>query len=158
MKINDAAAEFLACRRIAVTGVSRTPGSHGANVVYDRLVERGYDAVAINPNAIEIAGRPAYPDLPAAPEGIEAVVIGTAPRHALATMRQAVDLGITRVWLHRSIDGGSVDEEAVTYGREHGVLVIDGGCPLMFEPVSDGAHKAMCAVMKLTGRVPRTVR
>ncbi|WP_269451828.1 Rossmann-fold NAD(P)-binding domain-containing protein [Tessaracoccus coleopterorum] len=72
-------------------------------------------------------------------------------------MREAVDLGITKVWLHRSIDGGSLDEQAVAYGREHGVVVIDGGCPLMFEPVSDGAHKAMCAVMKLTGRVPRNV-
>lgn len=73
-------------------------------------------------------------------------------------MREAVELGIGRVWMHRSIDGGSVDDEAVAYGREHGVVVIDGGCPLMFGPAADGAHKAMCAVLKLMGRVPRTVR
>ena len=113
MKINEAATEFLACRRIAVTGVSRTPGGHGANVVYDRLLERGFDAIAINPNADEIAGRPAYPDLRSVPDGVEAVVIGTAPQRALDTMREAVELGIGRVWMHRSIDGGSVDDEAV---------------------------------------------
>ncbi len=157
MKINEAATEFLACRRIAVTGVSRTPGSHGANVVYDRLLERGFDAIAINPNADEIAGRPACPDLRSVPDGVEAVVIGTAPQRALDTMREAVELGIGRVWMHRSIDGGSVDDEAVAYGREHGVVVIDGGCPLMFGPAADGAHRAMCAVLKLMGRVPRTV-
>ena len=31
--IKEAANEFLSRERIAVTGVSRTPGSHGANVV-----------------------------------------------------------------------------------------------------------------------------
>ncbi len=158
MKINEAAAEFLACRRIAVTGVSRMPGSHGANVVYDRLLERGFEAIAINPNADEIAGRPAYPDLRSVPDGVEGVVLGSAPLGALVARRVGVVGGIGRVWMHRSIDGGSVDDEAVAYGREHGVVVIDGGCPLMFGPAADGAHKAMCAVLKLMGRVPRTVR
>ena len=32
--IKDAAAEFLGLKRVAVTGVSRTPGNHGSNVVY----------------------------------------------------------------------------------------------------------------------------
>jgi hypothetical protein len=31
--INDAATDFLSHKRVAVTGVSRTPGSHGSNVV-----------------------------------------------------------------------------------------------------------------------------
>jgi len=35
--IKDAATEFLADTRIAVTGVSRTPKTHGANNVYWRL-------------------------------------------------------------------------------------------------------------------------
>ena len=33
--INDAAAAFLASKRVAVTGVSRTPKTHGSNNVYD---------------------------------------------------------------------------------------------------------------------------
>ena len=44
----QAAAEFLASRRIAVTGVSRAPEGHGGNVVYQRLKERGYEVFAIN--------------------------------------------------------------------------------------------------------------
>ncbi len=157
MKIETAAAEFLACRRIAVTGVSRNPQGHGSNAVLERLVERGYDAHPINPNAAEIAGRPAYPDLASVPGVVEAVVIGTRPAHALDTMKEAVALGIRLVWLHRSLDAGSVSPEAVAYGREHGVTVIDGGCPLMFDPAADGAHKVMCRVLQLFGKVPRTV-
>lgn len=157
MKLAEAAQSFLAGKRIAVTGVSRSPQGHGSNTVYDRLVDRGYEVFAINPHAETIGGRPAYPDLASVPGGVDAVVIGTRPEHAMDTVKQAVDLGVTKVWMHRSVDAGSVSPEAVAYGREHGLLVIDGGCPLMFDPTADGAHKVMCAILKLTGKVPRTV-
>ena len=157
MKLADAATEFLASKRIAVTGVSRNPQGHGSNAVIERLIERGYDAIPINPNATELAGVTAYPNLAAVPGGVDAVVIGTRPEHALGTVKEAVDLGITKVWMHRSLDAGSVSAEAVTYGREHGVVVIDGGCPLMFDPAADGAHKFMCGFLKLLGKVPRVV-
>lgn len=155
--IAEAAAEFLSSRRIAVTGVSRTPGSHGSNVVHDRLLERGYEVFAVNPLAGQIDGRPAYGSLADIPGGVDAVVIGTAPARAMATMEEVVALGIGRVWMHRSIDAGSVDPDAAGFGRRHGVRVIEGGCPLMFDPVGDGGHKAMCAVLKAFGRVPRKV-
>jgi hypothetical protein len=37
------------------------------------------------------------------------------------------------------------------------IHVIDGGCPLMFDPTADGAHKAMRLVCALTGGCPRQV-
>ena len=55
--IKQAAAEFLANQRIAVTGVSRTPKDHGSNTVYKRLRERGYAVFAVNPNANSGRGR-----------------------------------------------------------------------------------------------------
>jgi len=157
MKISEAAADFLACRRIAVTGVSHEPKGHGSNAVYQRLRDRGYTVFAVNPNAQNVEGDTSYPDLRSIPGGVEAVVIGTRPEHALGTVQEASELGITRVWMHRSVDAGSVSPEAAAYGREHGLTVIDGGCPLMFGPAADGGHKAMCWVLTLTGRVPRTV-
>lgn len=155
--LKDAASHFLQHRRIAVTGVSRTPAGHGANIVYGRLKERGYQVFAINPNTPTIEGDPCYRDLHAVPGGVEAVVIGTSPQYAEATMHEAVELGITDVWMHRSFGGGSVSTSATSYGREHGVTVIPGGCPLMFDPTADGAHKVMCQLLKLTGAVPRKV-
>src|SRR5215216_590244 len=78
--IKDAAGEFLANRRIAVTGVSRKPENHGSNVVYKRLRERGYEVFAVNPNADEVEGDRAYHNLGSIPGGVDAVVIGTRAR------------------------------------------------------------------------------
>lgn len=155
--IAQAAADFLSCKRIAVTGVSRKPESHGSNVVYQRLRERGYQVFAINPNAKQVEGDLCYPDLKSVPGGVEAVVIGTRAATAEQTMRECVELGINHVWMHRSIGGGSVSPEATALGREHGIEVIPGGCPLMFEPVTDGGHQAMKFMLTLTGVVPRRV-
>ena len=141
--IKQAAEAFLAQRRIAVTGVSRAPKDHGSNIVYKRLRDRGYEVVPVNPNADEVEGDPCYHDLKSIPGGVEAVVIGTRPELAEDTMRECVELGITNVWMHRGPGSGSVSPEATRYGRDHGVTVIDGGCPLMFGPTSDVGHKIM---------------
>jgi hypothetical protein len=106
--VNQAATEFLAKKRIAVTGVSRTPKDHGSNVVYKRLRDR------------------CYHDLKSVPGGVEAVVIGTRPGTA-----------------------------AADYGRQRGITVIDGGCPLMFGPTADFGHKMMR--LMFAGHVPKQV-
>ena len=155
--IKDAAAEFLASERIAVTGVSRTPKDHGSNVVYKRLRERGYDVFAVNPNADEVEGDRCYQDLRSIEGGVDAVVIATRPELAEGTMRECADLGIEHVWMHRGPGAGSVSLAAADYGREHGIAVIDGGCPCMFDPTADFGHKAMRVVLTLTGGVPKQV-
>jgi uncharacterized protein len=155
--IRDAADEFLAHRRVAVTGVSRDAQNHGSNVVYKRLRERGYDVFAVNPRADEVEGDRAYDDLRSIPGGVDAVVIGTRPEVAEATMRECADLGIGHVWMHRSFGQGSVSAAATEYGRAHGITVIDGGCPCMFGPTADPAHRAMRVVFTLGGHVPRQV-
>ena len=139
--IAEAAADFLACRRIAVTGVSRTPADHGSNTVYKRLRQRGYQVFAVNPNAERVEGDRAYSGLASIPGGVDAVVIGTRPEVGEQTMRECVELGITRVWMHRGPGAGSVSASAAAFGRDHGITVIDGGCPLMFGPTSDLSHK-----------------
>ncbi|HZA49314.1 MAG TPA: CoA-binding protein [Myxococcaceae bacterium] len=153
--IKEAAAEFLAHKRIAITGVSRKPDGHGANVVYARLRDRGYQVFAVNPNATEVEGDPCFHDLAAIPGGVGAVMIGTRPEIAEATIRECAELGITHVWMHRSVGGGSVSPAAAAYGREHGIHVIAGGCPLMFDPTADPGHKAMRFIFTLTGKIPR---
>jgi len=155
--IKNAASEFLATKRVAVTGVSRTPESHGSNVVYRRLKERGYEVYAVNPNADEVEGDRSYHDLRSIPGGVDAVVIGTRPEIAEETMRECAELGIKHVWMHRGPGAGSVSAAAADYGREQGIAVIAGGCPCMFDPTADLGHKAMRVVFTLTGNVPREV-
>ena len=155
--IKDAAAQFLSNKRVAVTGVSRNAAGHGSNVVYQRLRDRGYEVFAVNPNADEVEGDQCYHDLRSIPGGVDAVVIGTRPETAETTMRECAELGIKHVWMHRSFGTGSVSEAAAGYGRQQGITVIDGGCPLMFDPTADLGHKAMRFVCTLTGKVPRRV-
>jgi len=153
--MKEAASEFLAYKRIAVTGVSRRSKEHGSNTVFKRLRDRGYEVFAVNPNADQVEGAQSYHDLTSIPGGVDAVVIATAPDNAEGTMRECDELGIKQVWMHRSYGTGSVSNAATAYGREHGITVIDGGCPLMFEPTADFGHKVMKIVYRR--HVPKTV-
>jgi predicted CoA-binding protein len=153
--IKDAAEAFLANKRVAVTGVSRAPKTHGSNTIYKRLRERGYDVFAVNPNAAEVEGDRSYEDLRSIPGGVDAVVIATRPEYAEETIRQCAELGIKHVWMHHGAGGTSVSPTATEYGRQNGITVIDGGCPLMFGPTADFGHKVMR--LALAGRVPKQV-
>ncbi len=153
----QAAAAFLSNKRIAVTGVSRKPQGHGSNAVYKRLRERGYEVFAVNPNADEVEGDKCYHELKEIPGGVDAVVLATRPETAPATMRECAELGIKQAWMHRSFGQGSVSSEATAYGRANGITVIDGGCPLMYEPAADGFHKVMRLAFTPLGHVPKVV-
>ena len=153
--LDDAVKDFLAQRRIAVAGVSRTPAGHGGNVVYKRLKDRGYEVFAVNPNADTVEGDTCYRDLGSIPGGVDAVVIATAPAAADAVVADCERLGIRRVWMHRSFGGGSVSATAAEAGRKGGITVIEGGCPLMFDPTADFGHKCMRWMLGLTGGAPK---
>jgi CoA binding protein len=70
-------------------------------------------------------------------------------------MRECAELGIKHVWMHRGPGAGSVSDAATSYGRAHGITVIDGGCPLMFGPTGDAGHKFMRLVY--ARKVPKQV-
>ena len=89
------------------------------------------------------------------PRRVDAVVIGTRPEIAEDTMRERAELGIKQVCTHRGPGAGSVSPGAISYGRAHGITVIDGGCPLMFGPTADFGHKIMRLVY--AGHVPKQV-
>jgi len=154
MSLQEAAEEFLAQKRIAVTGVSQKPAGHGSNAVYQRLRKRGYSVFAVNPNAETVEGDVAYPNLASIPGGVDGVVIGTRPERADATVAECQELGIPRVWMHRSFGEGSVSESAAEYCREHDIAVIAGACPLMYGPTADFGHKCMRWALGVSGKLP----
>jgi uncharacterized protein len=155
--IDAAIDDFLAQKRIAVAGVSREPGGkHGGNIVYQRFKERGYDVFAVNPNADTVeGGDPCYRSLAAIPGGVDAVVIATRPEVAPSVVEECRQLGISRVWMHRSFAGGSVSKEAHELCRQSGIASIAGGCPLMYGPTSDGGHRFMKLFLGLFGQLPK---
>lgn len=145
--------DFLAQKRIAVAGVSRNK-NEAANAVYRKLRGAGHEVFAVNPNAQTVEGDPCYPDLRSVPGGIDGVVIATHPAVSGQVAQQCVQLGVSRVWMHRSFGQGSVSEEAVGICRENGIAVIAGGCPLMFCDPVDIGHRCMRWVLGVTGRLP----
>ncbi|HVL66816.1 MAG TPA: CoA-binding protein [Vicinamibacterales bacterium] len=145
-------AEFLACKRIAVAGVSRTGGSAG-NGILRKLRAQGYDAIPVNPHAVQLGGTACYRDLASIPGDVDGVVIAVAPEAGAELVRAAAARGIRRVWLHRSIGQGSVSGDAVAECRRLDLTCIVGGCPLMYcEPV-DIVHRCMRAVLAWRGRL-----
>lgn len=152
-KVPARVTEFLSAGRIAVAGVSRD-SKQPANLIYRKLKTAAHEVFAVNPNAAQVEGGPCYPDLRSIPESIEAVVIATHPSVSVQVVRECVDLGIRRLWLHRSFGEGSVSDEAVRACKEGGIDCIVGGCPMMYcEPVDFG-HRCMKWLLKLNNRVP----
>jgi predicted CoA-binding protein len=156
-ELRDSVADFLAQRRIAVAGVSRD-GDLPANLIYRKLRDAGYAVFAVNPNADRAEGDPCWPDLASIPERVDAVVAATPPAATADVVRQCAELGVRRVWMHRSFGRGSVDEGAVEACREHGIACIPGSCPMMWVKPVDPAHACMRWVQTLTGGAPRPTR
>lgn len=147
----ELAREFLAQKRIAVAGVSRSADST-ANGICDKLEQTGHTVFALNPNASEINGRACYPDVGAIPGGVDGVVLVTTPTVSEQIVQQCIAAGVTRVWMHRSI-GNSVSETAVAAARAAGIRVIAGGCPMMYQDPVDFGHACLRWWCGLTGKI-----
>ena len=152
--LQQAVDDFLSRKRIAVVGVSRDH-AQAANLVYRNLRKANYDVFAVNPNAEEAEGDACYADLKSVPGGVEAAMIVTTPLVADDVVHECAELGIDRVWMHRSFGKGSVSPAAEAFCRERGIAVIAGGCPNMFLPGTDVGHKCMRWMLKLTGGLPK---
>lgn len=144
--------DFLAQERIAVAGISRTR-EDAANIIYRKLKDTGYHVFPVNPNAQTFEGDASYSDLKSITDKVDGVVIVTRPEVTEQIVRECAEVGVPRVWMHRSLGflGSSVSQKGVDLCREKNIAVIAGGCPMMFcEPVDLG-HKCMRWMVRLTG-------
>lgn len=149
----ESAERFLAQRRIAVAGVSRTR-QDAATLIYRRLKTRGYHVVPVNPNASTVEGDACYSTLAAIPGGVDAVIIVTRPEVTEEIVRQCPEAGVHHVWMHSSMaHGGSVSPAALAFCEARGINVVPGGCPLMFGKTADFGHRCMRWFMRVSGRL-----
>jgi len=156
MSLQTQAEAFLAQERIAVVGVSRKGGT--GKEIFKALRKRGYEVVPVNTKTSEVLGETCYPKVSAIDGGVGAVVVATRAEMAEDVMRDCVEAGVTHVWMHYNALFGakssSVSQEAADYGREHGVEVIAGGCPLMFGDGADLGHRCMRWWLGVTKKLP----
>jgi predicted CoA-binding protein len=159
--IKPLVADFLAQKNIAVAGVSRG-GRATANLIYRKLKDAGYQVYALNPSAAEVDGDPCYADVKSIPGQVDGLVIATRASRAADIVRQCVEAGVPRVWMHCSLGSThkasvkwsakftSVSEEAVALCRENGITAITGACPMMYVK-PDPAHAMMRRLIGLFG-------
>lgn len=108
---------------VAVVGASRDPEKWGYKLY--KFFKGHYRRVyPVNPGADEIDGDKAYPNLSSLPELPDVVDLVVPPEVARKVVREALSLGVKRVWFQP----GSEDEEAIRLCREAGAEVIWGAC------------------------------
>ena len=100
-QFDELAQEFLAQKRIAVAGVSRS-SSEAANGIYRTLRDKGYEVFAVNPNAETVEDDPCYASMQAIPGGVDGAILVTNPEQTTQIVQDCVTAGVPRVWMHNN--------------------------------------------------------
>jgi uncharacterized protein len=145
--------DFLAQKRIAVVGVSHNPKDFSRSLLRSFL-ERGYDAVAVNPELTSADGVACLPRLADIKPRVDGVLLMTAPAVTDQVVRECAELRIPRVWMYRAGGKGAVSPQAVEFCKDHGIAVVPGECPYMFFPHEHWFHRFHGLVRKITGAYP----
>jgi len=145
---------FLGLKKIAVTGVS-SGNPDAANIIFRKFTDAGYRTFPVNPKTSNVEGVNCYPNLASIPDQPEGVMIASPPASARSIIEECLKLGIDYAWFHSSINQGSLDNGAASYGEENGMKVIRTGCPMMYIAPIDFGHKCIKWVLKLTGKIPK---
>lgn len=157
LELDSLVQDFLAQKKIAVVGVSDKRET-GSNLAYRKFKSSGYSVNAVNPRMSSFEGDPCYPDLKSIPEKPDAVFILANPQVSEDIVRQCVDMGVKRVWMHclmgtrpgMSPTSTSVSQDAVRICHENGIKVIPGACPIQFLKPDIG-HALMRVMFRTIG-------
>ncbi len=145
--------DFLSQRRIACVGLSRNPKDF-SRMLFRDLCGRGYDMVPVNPAAKELESKPCFARVQEIAPPAGAALIMTSSADSAAVVRDCLEAGIRRVWLHRGGGQGAVSPEAVEFCRRNGMQLVAGECPFMFLPGTPFVHRVHGLFSKLFGHYP----
>ncbi len=141
---------FLAQKKMAIAGVSRNPDKFGYKV-YEELNNKGYELYPINPNIDSINGNKCYNDVSSLPSHVKHLLILTPKSQTDKTLREAINKGITQIWVQQM----SETEDTIKIAEEFQVEPIMKKCIFMFaEPVA-GFHNFHRTLLKIFGMLPK---
>ncbi|HXV77430.1 MAG TPA: CoA-binding protein [Candidatus Polarisedimenticolaceae bacterium] len=113
---------FLDGGPFAVAGASRSRTKYG-NKVLRAYLQTGRRVYPVNPNADDVEGLRAWPDLASLPERPHALSIVTPPDTTQAIVRDAIELGIEHLWLQP----GAEQDSAIGLAERAGCNIIHSG-------------------------------
>lgn len=111
-------------KSVAIVGASANPARASYFVGTYLSQSSDYRLYFVNPNADEILGQPAYPDLASLPEVPDIVDVFRRPADIPSVMDDAAAVGAPVVWVQLGI----WNEEAARYGEELGLTVVMDRC------------------------------
>jgi predicted CoA-binding protein len=132
--------DFLAQKRIAIVGVSRTANDFTRGL-FNEFVKRGYDVVPVNPNATEIDGHACFASVRDINPPVGSVLVLTPAAAAAQVVKDCGEAGVKQLWLHKGEGIGAVSDEALALAKQYGMNVVNGFCPFMFLPNSSFFHR-----------------
>ena len=109
---------------IAIVGASPNPARSSYFVGTYLKQSSDYRVYFVNPNATEILGQPAYPDLASLPEVPDIVDVFRKASDIPAVIDDALAVGAPVVWVQLGI----WNEEAAVYGESMGLTVVMDRC------------------------------
>ncbi len=110
-------------RTVAIVGASPNP-ERPSHRVADFLKKEGFRVIPVTPNADEVVGEKAFPDLASIPVPVDVVDIFRRPEEVMPIVEQAIAIGAKAVWMQEGI----VNEEAAAKARKAGLTVVMDHC------------------------------
>ena len=137
---------FIAGKRIAVVGASRTNKNKFGNMAAAELKRRGYEVYFVHPEAASINDEAAYPNLGALGEQVDGVLVSLPAEKGADVLRDAAAAGIRNVWVQQ----GGESAELIKLGEELKLNLIAGKCILLYAEPVRGFHSIHRFVARLT--------
>jgi predicted CoA-binding protein len=150
----NAITDFLSQKRLAVVGVSQQPTDF-SRTLFHELLERGYDAVPVNPAAHDIEGQCCFARVQDISPPVDGVLLMTSPAVTETVVKDCAVAGVKRVWMYRATGKGAVSGAAVKFCESNGISVIPGECPFMFLPEAAWVHRFHGFVRRIAGAYPK---
>lgn len=113
-----------AAKSVAIVGASPNPSRSSFFVGTYLQQSSDYRLYFVNPNASEILGQPAYPDLASLPEVPDIVVVFRRGSDIPSVVDDVVSIGAKTIWVQLGI----WNEQAAYYGEAKGLTVVMDRC------------------------------
>jgi predicted CoA-binding protein len=138
--------DFIASKRIAVLGMSRS-GKKFGNMAGKELQAKGYEIFVVHPDATVIDGFTCYPDLKILSGKIDSVWISIPPKNVPPVLEEAAQIGLKNIWLQQ----GAWSNEVQQTIDKLSLQVISKKCIMMYAQPVHSIHKFHRTIVGIFG-------
>jgi predicted CoA-binding protein len=140
--------DFIASKRIAVVGMSRS-GKKFGNMACKELISKGYEIYPVHPEALQIDGLNCYPDLKSLSGKVDGVWISIPPKNVPPVLEEAAQIGLKNIWLQQ----GAWSKEVQETIDKLDLPVVSKKCIMMYAQPVRSVHKFHRTIVGIFGKL-----